>query len=124
MATQNYPTAIVHALELLRANPDYVADARNGGSIAGLTLASLLEVPRPFAEQAIHEAIDVLDREAASAPAVNVVKLIAEALTECALHVSQHEITSDAGAERLARCLQLRLAARGWVLEPLKRAQA
>src|SRR5690606_7085157 len=90
-------------------------------SVAGATLAILLGVPRQYAEKAVREALDVLDREAGQSSPADVITPIRESLLECFVHLSQHEITTDAGAERLARCLQLRLAARGWVLERLER---
>ncbi|HEX6993070.1 MAG TPA: hypothetical protein VF339_02895 [Gammaproteobacteria bacterium] len=68
MATDNYPTPILHALKILRANPHYLADARRfaavHNTVAGSVLSLTLEVPRQYAEQAVREALAVLDQEA------------------------------------------------------------
>ena len=65
MAVSNYPTPVLHALKLLRANPHYLEDARQGSlvgnSIAGSILALTLEVPREYAEHAVREAMSALE---------------------------------------------------------------
>lgn len=67
MADANYPTPVLHALKLLRQNPQYLTDARQGSiagnSVAGAVLSLTLQVPRAYAEKAVREALDVLEQE-------------------------------------------------------------
>lgn len=57
------------ALELLRGSPEYIADAREGAPVGNSVVGSLLSlpphsIPRQYAEQAVREALALLDREA------------------------------------------------------------
>jgi len=56
-----------HALTLLRENPEYVADARQGApvgnSVAGSIMSLTLKAPRQYTEQAVREALQILDQE-------------------------------------------------------------
>ena len=55
-------------LSLLRESPEYVADAREGAPVGNSVIGSLLSlrhgVPRRVSEQAVLEALAILDREA------------------------------------------------------------
>jgi hypothetical protein len=59
------PTQI--ALALLRESPEYLEDAREGAPVGNSVVGSLLslvhKVPRQYAEQAVLEAIGIIDRE-------------------------------------------------------------
>lgn len=61
----NGPTQI--ALALLRESPEYLDDAREGAPVGNSVVGSLLSlvhhVPRQYAEQAVRDAIAIIDAE-------------------------------------------------------------
>lgn len=59
------PTTI--ALAMLRESPEYLQDAREGAPVGNSVVGSLLSlvhrVPRQYAEQAVLDAIEIIDAE-------------------------------------------------------------
>ena len=55
------------ALALLRESPEYVEDARKGAPVGNSVVGSLLsvfhQVPRQYGEQAVRQALALLDAE-------------------------------------------------------------
>jgi hypothetical protein len=56
-----------HALHMLRADPDYLADARKGAKVDNTVVGSMLAItwqtPRQYAEQAVRDALEILAAE-------------------------------------------------------------
>lgn len=65
----NHDQLTKHALKLLRGNESYIADAREGAPVGNSVVGSLLsfqfKVPRQHAEEAVADALTILDSSAA-----------------------------------------------------------
>jgi hypothetical protein len=61
------PRHVRHALALLKEDPEYVDDAREGApvgnSVVGSVMNLTLGIPRQYAEAAVREALRLLDKK-------------------------------------------------------------
>jgi len=58
-----------HALEMLRKDPEVLADARQGVLVGNTILGSVMSLtmnsPRQYTEAAVRNAVDIIDQEGA-----------------------------------------------------------